>query len=360
MLESRFRFLVVLAAVMVVAMVLVANAADLPILDPDDSATGPAYVRFPLILLAAFCVDVLPRVALRWTQARRSEPVALRTVARTVLHERWTPRQVRFLLVGLAAWYVTYATFRNLKNAVPFVNDNLWDSTFARVDSWLFFGNDPAAVLHSVLGTSPLVAHFFSAVYVAWIVLIPVSLAWALVFTRLHAVAAWFVTAIAVDWALGAALYFAFPTLGPVYSSPQDFAGLPHTMVTDLERSLLNGRIEVLADPVGAHTLQSIAAFASLHVGLMVTMCLIVQLASRRRLPKVAAWVFLALTSLGTIYLGWHFAVDTLGGVLVGAAGMWIAALGTGNHVGWRAQLVTADAAEREPTAEPVPARTRA
>ncbi|GGF57266.1 hypothetical protein GCM10011519_34020 [Marmoricola endophyticus] len=360
MVESRFRFLVVLAGVMVVATVLVSSSVDLPLLDPDDDATGPAYVRFPLILLAAFLVDVVPRVALRWGRARGSaEPVGLRATVRGVLRERWTPRQVRFMLVGLAAWYVTYATFRNLKNAVPFVNDTLWDSTFASIDRWLFFGHDPAQVLHSLFGTSSLVAHFFSFVYVAWIVLIPVSLAWALVFTRHRSASAWFVTAIAVDWALGAITYFAFPTLGPIYSDAGTFAGLPHTMVTDLEQGLLDGRIEVLADPVGAHTLQSIAAFASLHVGLMMTMCLVVQLASRRRSYKIAAWAFLGLTSLGTVYLGWHFAIDTVGGVLVGTAGMWIAALGTGNHVGWRPALVTGEV-DDEPVRGVVrePART--
>lgn len=359
MIESRFRFLVALAAVMTVAAVLVSSAVDLPLLDPDDDATGPAYVRFPLILLAAFVVDVLPRVALlSWRGHRAGRAVPLRTTALTVLRQRWNPRQLRFMLVGLAAWYVTYATFRNLKNAVPFINDHLWDSSFARVDSWLFFGHDPAATLHSLFGTSSLVAHFFSLVYVAWIVLIPVSLAWALVFTRLRAVAAWFVTAIAVDWAIGAAAYVAFPTLGPVYSDPTTFAGLPHTMVTDLVQGLQDGRIEVVTDPVGAHTLQSIAAFPSLHVGLMVTLCLVVQLASRRRLYKLLAWGFLVLTSLGTIYLGWHFAIDTLGGLLVGAAGMWVGALGTGNHVGWRPQLVEDDAEREESATSPEPART--
>ena len=46
--------------------------------------------------------------------------------------------------------------------------------------------------------------------------------------------------------------------------------------------------------------------------------------------------IFLALTVVGTIYLGWHFVMDAFGGAAVGAAGVWIAALGTGNHVsGW-------------------------
>lgn len=321
---------------MTVATLLVCSLHDLPLSDPDDDVTGPAYVRFPLFLLGAFLVDVLPRSVLRW---RRHRSDGFPAAGHAVLRERWTSHQVRFMLVGLVAWYVTYATFRNLKNAVPFVNDTLWDDTFAKLDSTLWFGHDPAATLHHLFGQG-FGAEVFSLVYVAWIVLVPLALTWALVWTRNHAVASWFVTAIAVDWALGAVSYFAFPTLGPVYSDPSTFTGLQSTMVSGMQESMMEDRTIVLNDPTGHHVLQSIAAFASLHVGLMVTMCLLLELARARRLIRTAAWAFLVLTSLSTIYLGWHFFVDTLGGVAVGGAAVWVSALATGNHVGWRPRLV--------------------
>ena len=326
--------MLVLAAVMAVATLLVCSAHNLAISDPDDDIAGPGYIRFPLFLLGAFLVDVLPRVVRR----HRRESATFREAFRQVLHERWTSRQVRFTLVGLLGWYVTYATFRNLKNAVPFVNDTLWDHTFAKLDQTLWFGHDPAATLHQLFGQG-FAAHVFSLIYVAWIVLIPVVLTWALVWTRNHALASWFVTAIAVDWALGAASYFAFPTLGPVYSDPNTFTGLEHSAVTSLQDSMMDQRTIVLNDPTGHHVLQSIAAFASLHVGLMVTICVLLELVGVRRVLRVTGWAFLALTSLATMYLGWHFFVDTLGGVVVGGAAVWISALATGNHVGWRPRL---------------------
>ncbi len=39
-------------------------------------------------------------------------------------------------------------------------------------------------------------------------------------------------------------------------------------------------------------------------------------------------WVFLGLTVLATVYLGWHYFADALGGAVLGTAGVWIAALG--------------------------------
>ena len=94
---------------------------------------------------------------------------------------------------------------------------------------------------------------------------------------------------------------------------------------------LLSDRIEVLAGPWDTGTVQTIAAFASLHVAVMVTICLV---AEPMRLPvliRVAAWTFLALTMVATIYLGWHFFVDVLAGVGVGAAAFVLAAKATGN-----------------------------
>ncbi|MCW2756456.1 MAG: putative Brp/Blh family beta-carotene 15,15-monooxygenase [Nocardioidaceae bacterium] len=352
--EPRFRFLVALAAVMAVVTLLVCGLHNLPISDPDDDVTGPAYVRFPLFLLGAFLVDVLPRAWLRHHRGSES----FRTSTRAVLRERWTSRQVRFMFVGLVAWYVTYATFRNLKNAVPFVNSNIGDKALGKLDRVLWLGHDPAQTLHSLFGEG-FAAQVFSLIYVAWIVLIPLALTWALVWTRNRAVASWFVTAIALDWALGVATYFMLPTLGPVYSDPRSFAGLDHTMVTGLQQSMFDDRTVVLNDPSGHHVLQSIAAFASLHVGLMVTMCLLLELWGVRRSWRVLGWAFLVATSLATVYLGWHFFVDTLGGVVVGALAVWIAAMATGNHDGWWPRLVPDPVAEPEPVVAPRrPSRT--
>ena len=99
---------------------------------------------------------------------------------------------------------------------------------------------------------------------------------------------------------------------------------------------MIQDRHTVLFDPFATHAVQTIAAFASLHVGIMVTVCLMVELLGMKRWIRIAMWAFLVVTVLATVYLGWHYFVDTLGGAVLGAAGVWIAALGTGNHErGW-------------------------
>jgi membrane-associated phospholipid phosphatase len=265
---------------------------------------------------------------------------------------------VLFALSGLGTWYVCYGAFRNLKSYVPFVNTDRYDDALAHFDRAIWLGNDPAAVLHSLFGTN-VAAELFSFVYVAWIVLIPVLLAIALMWTRHPAAGSWFVTAIAVDWLLGVTAYYAVPTLGPIYTRACQFAGLRHTYTTTLEEQLLSDRRTVLADPHATHAVQTIAAFPSLHVGMMVTVCLMIVLIGLPRWVQIVGWVFLALTVLATLYLGWHFFADALGGGLLGAAAVWVAALGTGNHVHGKPQLVDRGGYGSDATSQPSTALSR-
>ena len=327
-----FRFAVVLSLALAATAVAVALTYHLPLRDPDGVAV-PTYVRLPIILLLAFLTDVVPRAVWRGRSLVRLP----RTLA-AVVRERWPWEHVRFALVGLGAWYLTYAAFRNLKSFVPFVNRNLWDSTLAHLDRILFLGHDPATVLHSLFGVG-FAAEIFSFVYVAWIVFVPFSLVVALVWSRDRTAGSWYVTAVAVDWVLGVATYFMVPTLGPVYAQSQDFVALPHTYVTTLQDAMIQDRYTVLYDPFATHAVQTIAAFASLHVGIMVTVCLMAELLHMKRWIRVAMWVFLAVTVVATVYLGWHYFVDAVGGALLGSAGVWIAALGTGNHERGRPRL---------------------
>ena len=320
----RLWALVLLALVMCVATVLVAQSQNLPIRDPDD-ALGPSWIRLPLILLAAVLIDVVPRFVLRERQGTGAF-----AAIRQVLAERWPHDQIRFTLIGLASWYVTYSAFRNLKSAVPFVNDTIWDSQMADLDHVIWLGNDPAAALHNLLGVG-WAAAFLSGVYLLWIGLIPASLAWALTWTRNHAVAAWYVTALAFDWVLGVAAYYAFPTLGPIYSRPVDFMSLPESSKA-LQSTMMTDRFQVLGGPRASDTLQTIAAFPSLHVGMMVTICLLVHWNTRRLLPRLLGWTMLALTVLATLYLGWHFFIDVLGGAAVGALAAWLGGVTTGSR----------------------------
>ncbi|MGH3502309.1 MAG: phosphatase PAP2 family protein [Nocardioidaceae bacterium] len=328
--KQRLGFAMTLSIGLAIAACLVAAAYDLPLRDPD-GVVAPTWVRLPGILGLAYLTDVAPRAFRRaggfrgfWRQFK------------AVTIERWHLAHVRFALVGLGSWYLTYVAFRNLKNFVPFVHPDLMDDTLHRIDRTLMFGHDPAVVLHQVLGTG-ISAHILSLVYIAWIVIVPVSLAGAMVWSRDVAASSWYVTALVVDWVLGVAAYFVVPTWGPIYARPEMFTGLPYTLVTKLQDVMWHDHQEVVLHGAGStHALQSIAAFPSLHVGIMVTIAVVVHLLNLPRWVRWTSWIFLALTVLATVYLGWHYLTDGVGGAVLGVAGVWFGALATGNHVNGR------------------------
>jgi hypothetical protein len=318
-----------LAIAMTVAALIVAVVENLPFRDPD-SLVGPTYVRLPIILALGYLTDVLPRAVSRASRAGSLAGIGHQIVV--VTRERWPREHIRFALLGLGSWYLTYVSFRNLKSYVPYVNHDLFDDAFAAIDRTMFFGNDPATLLQNVLGTG-WAAHLMSFIYIAWIAVVPGTLAAALVWSRNVSGGSWLVTAVAVDWALGAATYLAFPTVGPIYAQPDLFAKLAHTPVTNLQTTMIAERAEVLSDPWATEAVQTIAAFASLHVGITVTICVIASLLRLDIWVRTVLWSFLFLTVVSTVYLGWHYVADAFGGVVLGVAGVWLAALATGNHL---------------------------
>lgn len=318
-----------LSIAMLVAALVVAVVEDLPFRDPD-SLVGPTYVRLPIILALGYLTDVLPRALLRAHRSRSWSDLGSQIKA--VTRERWPLEHIRFALIGLGSWYLTYVSFRNLKSYVPYVNHDLFDDVFAAIDHTMFLGNDPATLLHDTLGTG-WAAHFFSFIYIAWIVMVPGTLAAALVWSRNVSGGSWLVTAVGIDWVLGVATYFAFPTVGPVYAQPDLFSALAHTPVSSLQDTMIAERADVLADPWATHAVQTIAAFASLHVGITVTICVIAHLLRINVWVRAALWCFLVLTVLSTVYLGWHYLADAFGGAVLGVASVWLAALATGNHL---------------------------
>ena len=317
---------VVLAIGLFGAAVLVARTQHLPVRDPDDSIVGPSYLRLPLIAGSCFIIDVVARCL------HGGGLVGWRSRIPAVVRERWHVPRVRLVLIGMVSWYLAYVGFRNLKSYVPFVRPHMMDEDLLRLDRKLAFGHDPATVLHDLLGTG-VAAHLMSITYVAWIVFLTLSLLIALFWTSNLHTACWYVTAVAVNWALGVSIYYLVPSTGPIYARPEMFADLPETQVTTIARSWLTDRTDMLADPFGTDALQTIAAFASLHVSVMVTASLIAAMIKLRPVfIQWGLWLFLFLNILATVYLGWHYLLDVFGGMAIGLAAVWIAAWGTGNQ----------------------------
>ena len=313
----------IVALVLVIAALIATDAADVPFRDPDHvAALYLALVGFGVALLVL--LDIAIRAARR-TPGRTPTRAAMRAVRR----ERWTPARSLAVGIALISFYATYMAYRNLKAIVPLLRpDVVLDRQLADLDRALFFGHDPAALLHSILGVG-ISTHLLSTAYAAFIVFLPLSLAVGLVFSRDLRAGLFYATSLSINWVLGAASYFMLPSLGPIYYEPNAFSQLPHSEVTRLQDMLLDQRIAFLAHPVTA-TPQSIAAFASLHISMSLTAALAAHLLGWGGRLKIALWIWVGLTTLATIYLGWHYVLDDLAGIVIAVGALGLARALTG------------------------------
>lgn len=304
-------------------MVATAIDAGLPLRDPE-GFLGPSYVRLPLIVLVFVVADVVPRVILQRPAVRNVPGTVLR-----VLRERWSGPRVAVTAAGLAVFYLSYVTYRNFKSFLPFLQERREDALLLDTDRWLVGGQYPADVLQAILGTGTS-ADVLSAVYMFYMIFVPLSLAAALIWFDNLSLGAWYVTALSFNWLLGAVSYYALPSLGPIYVHPATFTDLPDTAVEGLQEGLWRNRLEVLADPHATHDVHGIAAFASLHASVVFTAALVAHFARLPRPLRWFLWAFVVLTSIATVYFGWHYVVDVPAGFIIGGLSVWLAALAVG------------------------------
>jgi len=339
---------VAIAAFSASLMFIVAIAEGLPIRDPDARYVGSPLALIGVIAGVFLVLDLVPRA---WRHSRETG-VSLPASFIGVFEQRWWGARGLVVISALLSFYVTYISYRNLKSFLPFVTDANFDGELLSAERWIFFGNDPAELLHSVLGAG-FTAEFLSAVYLAFLTFVPISLAIALIWSNRLRVGLTYVSALSICWILGALSYYTIPALGPIFADPQVFASLPDTGVAQLQATLLDHRREVLADPASTNAVQSIAAFASLHTGVLFAAALIAHRSHSHRAVRYGLWAMLASTMVATVYFGWHYIVDDFGGLLIGL----VAVIGAERMT---ARLAEPSAARRKLMPEPLPGSSRA
>ena len=314
-----------IAVLMLAATLIAGRHYDMDLRDPDGIIGSRLLLLWALVFFF-WALDVVPRAAIAAHRGGRPIVDEVRAVAR----ERWSWRRVGIVLGSILAFYVTYLCYRNVKSYLPLARPELFDPQLLRLDRSIF-GGDPATFLHKVLGTG-IAAHLLSTVYLLFLTFVPVSLGYALVWSTDTAGGMWWVSALSLNWVLGALSYFLIPSLGPAFAAPELFSDLPNTGASVLQQTLLEHREEFLRSPVGSGQLQSIAAFASLHVAIVFTGALVAHLLRLPRPLRLGLWIFLCLTVLATIYFGWHYVIDDVFGALIGVTAVYVGARLTG----WR------------------------
>jgi membrane-associated phospholipid phosphatase len=269
-----------------------------------------------------------------------------------VLRERWPWRRVWPVAMAVVVYHLVYICYRNLKSWDAFRLDR--DHNLQGVDRAIFDGHTPAVMLHQLFGQDT-AALVFNDIYNSFPKLVTVAVVGTLVWVRPVRRSYLFFASMLWIWILGTATYYLVPSLGPFATYPQDFVGLTETAVTRSQNTYLEQRAHLLADPSAHDAFASISAFASLHVGVTCTIMLMAYRYGRRKLA-IALGVYLGAVVVSTIYVGMHFVVDDVAGVVIAVLAVRLGQLTVGSSVSPQ----RSDALEDPPPRTRRPADSRA
>ncbi len=283
-------------------------------------------VKRTLVLAGSAIIIVLCLRAL--AQGRTASPVSSLVKGLSSLAVSGQP--VRFLFASTVLALLLAAFLYN-KMLIPELVPFQWDATFARMDAALFGGYQPWELLHPLLGSTP-TTFFLDVVYSSWVPMVFLFWSGAFVSARVPSclrVRFWMATI--VSWlVIGLLMATLLSSAGPCYftefvhdmASP--YVGLNaylsdvsdrHLLASSLTKASLWQTYSGQSDLPGG-----ISAMPSMH-NAQAALFVAFAYAVSRRFGHIVL-VYAILIFIGSIHLGWHYAVDGIVGVAA-ALGVW-------------------------------------
>lgn len=250
------------------------------------------------------------------------------------IRERFaTGERIAAALPVLAFMPLFAGTFTLFKSVIARINPFSWDAAFAEWDAALHGGQAPWELLQPLLGY-PLVTWLVNWGYNAWFLALSIVWVWQAFSLRDRRLRLQFFYTLLLAWILLgclAAIYFS--SAGPCYygfvvDGPDPFAPLMSYL------NSVDARYEVWALSTQdllwqLHSRQEIqlgsgiSAMPSMHVAMAFLYFLV-----GRRIAPIVGWAFFGfflLILIGSVHLGWHYAIDGYASVLAVLPIWWLA-----------------------------------
>jgi membrane-associated phospholipid phosphatase len=231
------------------------------------------------------------------------------------------------LIVCYTAQVLSFCFF---KNSIPYINFYSWDNIFIKLDWLLLFKNHPWVVVKNIVPNFEMI-EIYNHIYLSWIPITGLILFWQQI-TIDRDMRRQYLTSLLATWlVLGCWCAAIFSSVGPCfyeffYDKPPYIIGFINshleplgsnlTLLTSLSKQALLSNYFNTTFLLGF----GISAFPSLHIAITV----INVLAITKRFKKITifAWCYTFLIMLSCIYLGFHYLVDCIFGLL-GALAIW-------------------------------------
>lgn len=227
-----------------------------------------------------------------------------------------------------------FGVFTSLKSLIPVMQPYAWDVAFAEWDKAIHGGFQPWQLLQPVLG-HPLITKAMNLVYNVWFVVLHTVLLWQAFSLRDRRLRMQFFLTFVLAWILlGTVAATLLSSAGPCYYGrvtglEDPFAPLMAYLGTVNESYPLGalGAQEYLWNIYQGNGFamgSGISAMPSMHMA-MIVLCALVGW-RHARILGIGLAVFALLIMIGSVHLGWHYAVDHY----VAIAGVWLIWRGVG------------------------------
>jgi hypothetical protein len=268
----------------------------------------PLFGYFVISCVVTVAGSVVLLVRALWHLYRKGEEHPTRALLKMIAQYR-----IR-LLVG--AWGIQLVQFQVgsltwLKTLMPMVVPFWADPYLADLDNFLFFGMDPWRLLRPALDPiGPTIASVYLLwfpikAYVVWILLLSLP-----AHRKSRAMLAYFLT----FGIFGVVGQYALSSAGPIFYELLGHGRRFAELNAQISPSVAAGRDYLWhtylagGDKIGG----GISAMPSMHVAMALWAALAVQ--SLFRPFAWAGWLFFTMILIGSVYLGWHYAVDSFAG----------------------------------------------
>jgi membrane-associated phospholipid phosphatase len=274
--------------------------------------------------LAAWCLASIYAVCrLVWLGAVQRDPSPLKAFLKPFKSFLTDGPLMANLGVGMAVIAIFVTGFGVLKGAIALLNPFQWDVAFADLDRWLHFGRLPHEYFWWLIEwpAGIFVINFF---YNMWFFImigtfLIVAAAREDTFLRqqylMAFMAIWFIAGflIATGFSSAGPCYFDDLALGDQYKPLMDALKRSSETFTiwalSTQDMLWEGYKGERPGSLG------ISAFPSLHVATAVLFAL--YYSERWKLVGVFMWIFAGIIMVGSVVLGWHYAVDGYAGAIL-------------------------------------------
>jgi hypothetical protein len=189
------------------------------------------------------------------------------------------------------------------------------DDWLRRIDRTIFLGCDSWQVARAVVPSAA-----GSVLHVVYMLFLPVVMAGVFWLSLQREIdrARKLTMCVILGYHIGVLAYFVFPSYGPTFLYETARCDLVSPSASRIQALLLSATQEMHSQRERAtvHAWRYIAAFPSLHFSHVLMLCWYLR---KDRWDLGCSVGFSVLTAISTVYLGWHYAVDLLGGVGIAA-----------------------------------------